>query len=543
MNTHKRYNPWRWAAITLVVVIVGGAAYVLLGGSSLLNGGSVAATTDTLPTVAIQSPDVATSATSASGNLALVDEREVPLAASGIVEEIAVEVGDTVQAGQVLLRLDTTDLERALAQANLSVESAQIALAELQEPATDAEIAQAEASLAEAQQSLADLQAGPGAAEVAAAQSSLAAAQSSYAELLAPPSDAELTQLSASLRKAEITLADAQGAYDKVAWRADAAASSAASELQAATIDYESTKAAYEEATAAAADSSVQSAVSSIQNAQASLDSLLTSATQAEIAAAEVQVVQAQATLDELASGPTANELRNAEITLEKALIELETAQRDLDGAVLVAPIGGVVTAIDAAVGIRSSADSVVFTLADPTQLELVIDVAESDIPNVSIGQEATVEVDAFPGKSYAGVVAAISPVNDSGSTSVSYPVTVRLAGDDLTGVLPGMNAVATLKRTQEVAENSWLVPSNAIRSGDGESTVIVVRSGLSFPVVVTPGAIQGEWTLVQSPDLEAGDEVVGTLTSSDDSSNFMGGPPGGGASIPMGGVMGGPPN
>ena len=133
--------------------------------------------------------------------------------------------------------------------------------------------------------------------------------------------------------------------------------------------------------------------------------------------------------------------------------------------------------------GVRKAADSIVATLTDPSQLELLINVAESDIPKVSLDQGATVEIDAFPGKSFAGVVSAISPVKSSDSTSVSYPVTVRLTGDNLSGVLPGMNAVATIGNQQAVAPDSWLVPSNAIRSQGEQSTVMVVRENVPTPM------------------------------------------------------------
>lgn len=563
----KKGNPWRVAAILLAVLMAATVAWYLWTGSWPLLGstttsqnaalsapaamGSAATgaetvsmqvslgtdgTASTLPTVQVQSPQVAQSATSASGNLALMEERSVPLAVGGIVNAIHVQLGDSVAVGDLLVEVDTTELQRSLAQAQLSVESAQISLDELSEPATAVEIAQAQASLATAEQNLADLQEGPSATELAAAQSSLASAQASYTELMAGPSEDELTQLSASLRKAEISLADAQRAYDQVAWKGDAGASSQASALQSATIEYESTLAAFNESTAAASTSNVQSALSSINNAQSSLESLLSSSSAAEIEAAEASVAAAQADLLDLQTGPTARELRSAEISLENSLISLESAQRDFDSAVLVAPVAGTVTAVNATVGTRSSADSIVVTLADTSQLELVISVAEADIPNVVMGQAATIEIDALPTQSFTGEVSAISPIADASSTSVVFPVTIRLTSDNLTGVLPGMNAVATLEALTEVADNSWLVPANAVQSGDGSSTVTRVRAGAAVVIPVTVGSAQGEWLLVQSAELQAGDSVVGTVTSSDDDSEGFGGPPSGGMMMPAGG-------
>ncbi len=532
----------RWIIVLVGLAVVAGGAYFAATRLGLLSQASATGSSPQaadLPTVAIQSVDVLQTDVSASGNLELIDERNVALDVDGVVAEIGTTVGSRVHTGDMLLRLDTTDLERALALAQLSVEDAKLKLADVQEPASAADLAKAQASLQEAQANLADVKAGPSAEEVAAARSNLAAAEAKYAELTAGPSAAELTQLSADLKKKEIALADAQRAYDKVAWQGGASQQSA--DLQSATIDYESSKAAYAEATAAAANSDLQTAAANIKTAQSTLNDLLNSPTAAAVAAAEATLVGAQSSLDDLLTGATTNEVRAAQITLQQALIDFETAQTNLAAAVVTAPVDGVVTSLDAEIGVRKAADAIVATLTDPSQLELVIGVAESDIPSVALDQTATVEIDAFPGKSFPGVVSAISPVKSSDATSVSYPVTVKLTADNLGGVLPGMNAVATISNPQAVAPDSWLVPTNALRTQGDRSTVMVVRDEQPTPVSVTPGAVQGEWTAVVAPDLKAGDKVVGSLAASSSDNNFFFGPPPGAGGMPaVGGSTGG---
>ncbi|MFZ1768857.1 MAG: efflux RND transporter periplasmic adaptor subunit [Caldilinea sp.] len=533
-------------AVVAVVAIAGYFAATRLGllgqggeagaaNRTAATGAAGAATNGAAQTVAIQPATLAQGAVSASGQFTLVDERSVPLAVGGIVQEIDVAVGAAVPAGAVLLKLETTDLEQAVEQSQLSVETAKIALEDLKATTTSADLAQAQAALVEAQQNLESVKAGPSAEEIAAAHSALAAAQASYDELVAGASQEQLTQLSADLKKKEIALQDAQRAYDQVAWRGGSSAE--ATTLQDATIDYESSKAAYAEATSPPTASQVQSDLSSIQSARVQLNDLLNSPTTGEVATAAAQLAQAEATLANLQTGPTANELRSAEITLEKALIDLANANRDLVAAMVTAPIAGVVMSLNAELGVRQAADSIVATVADPNQLELVVNVAESDIPNVALNQAAQVEIDALPGKTFEGVVRSIAPINTSGSSSVSYPVTVRLTDSELAGVLPGMNAVATLEN-QASGEGSWLVPTNALRENNGAAMVmvIVVRNGASAPVVVTRGAVQGEWTVVQSPELQTGDEVIGTVTSrlNEQRGGFFGGAPPG--AIPGGG-------
>ena len=270
---------------------------------------------------------------SASGNIALADQRSVVAEVEGIVTRIHVEAGDTVEQGDLLVLIDPVDLERAVQRAELDVKTNKNNLTQLLEETQDADIAVAEANLAEAQENLVDVLAGPSDEAIAAARANMTSAWAKYNELLAGATDAQLTQLSADMRKNEVALGEAQRAYDAIAWRNDSAASSQAAELQQATIDYESSVAAFEESTAPANTSDIQSAYGSAQDAQDQLDDLLNSPTLAEIASAEATVVDAQATLDRLLDGPSETELEEEYIALEKALVDLEEAHNDLGKA------------------------------------------------------------------------------------------------------------------------------------------------------------------------------------------------------------------
>lgn len=535
----------RWLIALLVVLGLGGGGYFFYttqvqaqGGTpnrGATNGSTTASSTETTAasTVAIQPASALVTEVSAAGHIDLVSQQLVAPDVSGVVNTVNVKVGAQVKRGDVLLVLDTIALERAVKRAELTVDTQRNNLAKLTEPADAAELALAEANLAEAQENLADVEAGPSSAEIAAARASLSSSWSKYNELKAGPSQDELTQLSASLKKAEVALAEARRAYDKVAWRNDIGMTSQAADLQAATIDYESAKAAYAESIAAADNSELQSTISSAQNAQAQLDDLLNSPTEAEIASAKAQVADAEKALADLKKGPTDSDLRDAQISLEQALVDLEEAHANLTAAQILAPTDGVVLAIDATVGQRVSEGSALVTLADISQLELTIDVAELDMPQIALGQPASIEIDAISGKTLTGVIESIAPSSDSSSGVVYYPVTIRLTDDDLTNVRPGMTAVATIQDTA-TASSGWLVPTTAIQQQADQASVIVVSGQTTTTVAVTPGAVQGEWTIVQSPELKAGDQVVGSVASYLDRQQQRfgpggGGPPGGG--------------
>jgi len=149
-------------------------------------------------------------------------------------------------------------------------------------------------------------------------------------------------------------------------------------------------------------------------------------------------------------------------------------------------------------------------------------------VPQITTGQSAAIEIDAISGKTLTGEVTYIAPSSDSSTGVVYYPVTIRLTDDELANVRPGMTAVATIKDTEATSEG-WLVPTNAIQQQGDQQVVMVVRGENTVAVAVTPGAIQGEWTVVQADELQAGDQVVGSVASYLDSQPSQFGPPGGG--------------
>ena len=131
--------------------------------------------------------------------------------------------------------------------------------------------------------------------------------------------------------------------------------------------------------------------------------------------------------------------------------------------------------------------------------------------------------------KGHMHFITRIAPSSASESGVVNYPVTVQLANANIADVRPGMTAVATI--LDDEAGVSWLVPTSALVEGQGNTMVIILRDGQPTRVPVTSAGSQGEWTVVRSNELQAGDEAVGSVRSflnqGDASGGF--GPPGGG--------------
>lgn len=536
--------------IPLVVILVAGLIYFGgdLWGNTLTGtaqspeetAAGKGATDNGLQTTVIR-PAANVSQVSAAGNIGIIDEYVVVLQVDGVVAEVNVDVGDYVEAGALLTSLDTTDLERALEKAKLSLANVENNLANLSTSPTEYELKVAELSLSSTQENLADLQAGPDQAEISAAQAQLAANQARYQELLAGKSDDELVQLGLDLEKKRLALEQAQYGYDRIAYSDSVGASSQATALRDATLDYEASLAAFNVATVGPSDSDLQSALSDIQSASSQLTNLRNQPTKADLTAALKQVAEAEATLADLVAGASDYDLETARINVAQEKLNLAAAEADLAAAKLVAPVTGTVLSVDVEVGQRANAGLIALTLADLSQLQLTVNVAEVDIAKIKTEQVAQIEVDALPEQLFSGLVATIAPASDSDQGVVNYPVSIILTDSDLSGIRPGMTAVATL--LDEQTDISWLVPTNALRERNNRTLVMVLEDGQPTPVEVIKTGVQGDWSIVQSPDLKGGEQVIGTVSSiiseTDDSQRGFGfGPPGGG----RGGNGGGPP-
>jgi len=459
-------------------------------------------------TVRIRTPESVIDELSAAGTVDLISKRQVVLEVDGTISQINVKVGDWVAAGDLLLALDTAELQRAVARAEVDVASAQADLVKLQQGSDPGEIAVAEANLAAAKENLVKVQSGAAPEELAAAQAKVAAAQAKLNGLFAPPSSGAIDEA-----KAEIARKEAQRAYDQIKWRNDIGMTPESAALQKATVDFERAQGKLNSLNVPSSAASIQEAKSDVQRAVSDLQTLQNRPSAVEVAEAQAKVQDAEQKLNKLKAGASGPELLSAQAKVEKAQLDLEEAQAKLQRAQVMAPIEGAVLEVNVSAGERGIVGKTVVTLADVRQLKLTVKVAEVDIPQIVLGQEATIAIDAIRGRTFTGIVEQIDPINKADKDVVNYPVTIRLTDTELNGVRPGMNAVANFPN-QQANDQRWLVPTNALQSADNQTFVQVVRGEGFAQTPVTPVERQGEWTIVQSEALQTGDEVLGEVAS-----------------------------
>lgn len=491
----------------IAVMVVALIALVTLGflGYRQFNSPGIAATAE-FRTVPVRRGTLLATV-SAAGNVAAKAETALVFGTGGKVKAVHVQLGDQVGAGQVLMELDTTDLELEVAKARLALATAEAQLEKTKAGPTAAELAAAQASLESARENLAKVQAGPTRAELAAAEAALKAAQDSYQRTLDRPTPDDVEQARLKLNQAKNSLWSAQNQRDATCGQSNSSpqCDSAKAQVLNAEIAVRLAEIAYQEAQTPATAAEIQNAAAQVQRARDELDRLRNSPTAAELAAAKAQVAQAESQLEKLTSGPTEEDLAIAEAQVEQARLSLQQAELRLETAKLVAPFAGTVVTVNFQEGEYVSAGKPAVVLADLSALEIEIPLAELDVVRVAPGQEARIMLDALPDVTLRGRVSYVAPVATITQGVVSYPVKIEIENPD-PAVRPGMTAGVSI--VVERRENVLLVPNRAIRAAGRQRVVEVLRQGQVIQVPVSLGMSNDTMTEVLS-GLEEGDRVV----------------------------------
>ena len=268
--------------------------------------------------------------------------------------------------------------------------------------------------------------------------------------------------------------------------------------------------------------------------------------------------VSADTALIQLSGDNLTKQVQNASDSLRSAELSVEDTQKQVDDYTITAPISGTIISKDVKVGdtVGTSASSVetMCVIYDMSYLEMTLNVDELEILSIKEGQEATITADAIPNQTFRGVVTSVSKSGTTTGGTTTYPVTIRI--DEMGDLLPGMNATAEI--VTESAEDTLSVPNEAIVRGN---YVLVTKDSPSAAnaddsmtapegyvyVKVTTGVSDDDYIAVTS-GLQAGDTVAynSALNVSGSSGEMqfvvdggdMGGAPAGGG--PGGGGPGG---
>jgi len=382
----------------------------------------------TLETATVQQGDIVITA-DGSGELVPASELELAFRTSGVLDEVLVDVGDLVQEDDLLARLESEDLERAVANADVEVELAQLDLAETREGATDAELADA----------------------------------------------------SAAVRGAQVELELAQKAYEKTLESGlDAAVERAKLQRDWYVSYYQSQKSEYEDGGLSQSDHdhAMNAMISAEGRYNEAVNEALTEEAQAKnrVTQAQNAVYQAWENLQLLQSEPVTDTLVQAELAVDQALLEREVVRLNLEAAQLYAPFGGTVMEVSTVAGEQVNTTTPILTLADLGEPLVCFWVEESDLGQVVVGSRVDVVFEALPDDTFGGEVIRVDPmlvtVDNTDAVQAWASIDLGAQGVDL---LAGMTAEVEIVAAE--ARDALLVPVEALReTSPGQYAVFVVR-------------------------------------------------------------------
>ena len=325
----------------------------------------------------------------------------------GRITDLRVREGQAVERGSLIARLAAEDLE--------------------------AEVRRTAGALVATQAQFRDLVAGARREEVQEAEARAARAGALLEDLLAGARQQEIEQARANLRNAEATrewtardFRRAQDLYGK--------------ELVAAQ-EVDRARQAFEVAAANEA------------GARERLDLVAVGPREHEVAAARAELRATRERVSLLKAGARPDALAAARAQIAQAEAAVTMARARLAEATITAPIDGVVLRKNLEAGETANPGVPIVTILDTQNLWLRAFVPETDIGRIRVGQPATITVDAYPGRGFAGEITEISseaeftPKNvQTKKERVNLVFRIKVAARNPDGVLkPGMPADATI--------------------------------------------------------------------------------------------------
>ena len=398
---------------------------------------------------------------------------------SGIVAETYFQIGDLVQAGEVLAVLDQSSLSPGEILAGADLVNAQKALDDLLE----SQVQSASAMQAvEAAQDALDEARNPELAQAAALQAiaevekAVDDADRKLKILTAPVSQSALEQAQANLVLADKKLDDILEQIDRIEkkknksekkykpWESHKLYKRILEGLDNQRIQlqiaYENSQQKYLDLQTPPNPNDVAVAEANLLDAQAQLfeaerdwERIKDGTSSADLALLEAQLSDAQREWERVKDGP-------AEEDIAAAQAQVAAAQAALDKTKIVAPFSGTITEVISQTNDQVNPGAPAFRLDDFSHLMVDVGVSEIDINLVEVGQPVVLTFDAILAKDYHGQVVEVSPVGSTNLGVVDFKVSVELLDADA-DVRPGMTAAVEIVVSQ--IDEALLVPNRAM--------------------------------------------------------------------------------
>ncbi len=504
-----------WIPLILVILVVGSVYYQQQKNSKPTYSQEDVSKQDLIQTV------------SATGTVKSAEEINLNFKTSGKINKIYVKVGDKVKIGDKLVSLESNDAATTILSARANLKQAEAALAKLKFGAQTEDVAVTQASVEAAKISLVN-------AKQAYTNTVSTQAQNvtnTFSQLMGLA--AQAIPAKENISTATLAITGTYNGKEKGLYtiRLDNPVSLTYS-ISGLELNYGSTgsrtaptplgtKGLYIQfgasGTLAANDvwtielpNTLSASYSTYESAY---QSALTSQKQ-QVDAAEAVVKQAEQTLAQteaqlnLKTAPARSyDILSAEAGVASAQAALQRASNDLADRTINAPVAGIITKVNSEVGETNSLTQPVMILLADSKQEIKVQVPESDIAKLQVGQKADITFDALgSNEHFNGHVAFIDPASTVIQDVVYYEVTVLFDSND-ERIKPGMTANVDIESGRK--NDVLVIPLRAVKY-DNKKPYVEVLSGEQVVRKDIETGLKGDDGLVELiSGLSLGDKVI----------------------------------
>lgn len=391
-----------------------------------------------------------------SGNIESIDKVVVTSNISGKIAGVNVKKGQSVNQGDTLFTLDSTDILLQVKQAESSYNSA----------------------------------------------------QSSYEKTVGASAKQSETQMKQSLDKAQNELADATTSYDNAlaAYENNTDVIPAQVSYDEAKLNYERTLGLYN--SQAVSQVTLENAKNTMDTAKAKLDSVKTLSkttldnAESRLKNAKTAKDAAQENLNLTVNILNPENSKSALAQMENAKAALDIVNKKLADSIIKSQISGKVSFDDIIVGESASTQSPAITIINDSNVQIEINVTETNVDQVYVGMSAEVSVQS-QNVTTRGKITEISPEIDEKTGTFKVIVSI-----DNTDRKLKIGMLGNVKLIANDSKNKIYVPKSSVVTKDGETYVFVVKDGKLNKQIVKVGNEKNEYIEVLE-GLMADDEII----------------------------------
>ena len=378
---------------------------------------------------------------SATGEVVPERTAELSVKTGGVIAAVLVQEGDSVDAGQVLIRLEGTEqLQAAVSAAQFELANAQYALDTLYKD-TDLLAAQALKNKDQAEKELEDLlnpelQQALALEAIADAKKAVEDAERRFRSVSSSADEADIEAQKAQVVLAKDALDKAKDDFEPYEdkpednlTRANFQAKLAAAQqvYDAAVRRLNALEGTGSEADIAVAQAALATAQAQVTEAERAWERLKEGPNPADVALLEAQIAAADRDYQIFQIGPDPADVALAEARLSNAKVQLAAAEAALADLELVAPFEGVVSQLRIDPSEWVTPGQPVLLLADLEHLQVeTTDLGEIDVAQIQVGDTAIITFDALPDVVANGTIMSIAPKAAEGS-GVNYTVILEM--------------------------------------------------------------------------------------------------------------------